>query len=45
MAKNVLIIATSPRRNGNSNRLAKEFAKVQKIVEIMLKLFILMIKK
>ena len=27
MAKNVLIIATSPRRNGNSNRLAQEFAK------------------
>lgn len=25
MSKNILIIATSPRRNGNSNRLAKEF--------------------
>ena len=27
MAKKVLIIATSPRKNGNSNRLAQEFEK------------------
>ena len=27
MSKNILIIATSPRKNGNSNRLVQEFAK------------------
>ena len=27
MAKNVLIIATSPRKNGNSSQIAQEFAK------------------
>ena len=27
MAKNVLVIATSPRKNGNSSQIAQEFAK------------------